>query len=74
MSYAITYMQNLKKGHSELRRTDTDPQTLKNLRFPKDTGWGVGDELEVWDGKAIKLSCDDCQATINVTKFTKLKK
>ena len=31
MSYAITYMWNLKKGHNELLyRTDTDSQTLKN--------------------------------------------
>ena len=42
MSYAITYMWNLKKGHNELLcRTDTDSQTLKNLWFPKETGWGA---------------------------------
>ena len=42
-SYTITYMWSLKKGHNELLcRTDTDSQTLKNLRFPKETGWGVG--------------------------------
>ena len=42
-SNAITYMWNLKKGHNELLcRTDTDSQTLKNLRFPNETGgeWG----------------------------------
>ena len=39
LSYAITYMWNLKKGHNELLcRTDTDSQTLKNLGFPKETG------------------------------------
>ena len=42
-SYAITYMWNLKKGHNGLLcRTDTDSQTLKNVQFPKETGWGVG--------------------------------
>ena len=42
-SYAITYVWNLKKGYNELlNRTDTDSQTLKNLRFPKETGWGGG--------------------------------
>ena len=40
-SYAITYMSNLKKGHNELLcRKDTDAQTLKNLRFPNETGVG----------------------------------
>ena len=43
MAYAITYMWNLKKGHNELLcRTDTNSQTLKNLWFPNETGWGVG--------------------------------
>ena len=42
-SYAITYMWNLKKRYNELLyRTDTDSQNLKNLCFPKETGWGVG--------------------------------
>ena len=42
-SYAITYMRNLKKGHNELLCiTDTDSQTLKNLGFPKETGWEWG--------------------------------
>ena len=54
-------MWNLKKGRDELLcRTDTDSQTLKNLWFPNETGWGVGDVLRVWDGNAIKFSCDDC--------------
>ena len=30
-------------------------QTLKNLWFPNETGWGEGDVLRVWDGNAIKL-------------------
>ena len=40
-SQAITSMWNLKKGHKELCRTDTDSQTLKNIWFPNETGWGV---------------------------------
>ena len=40
-------MWNLKKGHNELCRTDTDSQTLKNLWFPKETGWTGGDTLGV---------------------------
>ena len=59
-------MWNLKKGHDELCRADTDSQTLKNLWFPKETGWGWGDMLGVWDGNAIKLGCDDPCTTINV--------
>ena len=50
---------------SVLCRTDPDSLTLKNVWFPKETGWGVGDGLEVWDGKAIKLGCDDRCTTIN---------
>ena len=42
-SNANTYMCNLKKGHNELLcRTDTNSQTLKNLGFPKERGWGLG--------------------------------
>ena len=44
---------NLKKGHNELLcRTDTDSQTLKNVWFPKQTGRGWGDVLQVWGGNA----------------------
>ena len=35
-------------------------------------GWG--DVLGVWDGNAIKLGCDDHCTTLNVMKFTELKK
>ena len=35
---------------------------------------GVGDGLGIWDGNAIKLDCDDHHTTINVIKFTELKK
>ena len=65
-------MWNLKKGHNELLcSTYTDPQTLKNLWFPNDMDWAVGDALRVWDGNAVKFSCDDCCTPINVTKFFK---
>ena len=68
-------MWNLKKRHDEfLCRTHTDSQTLKNLWFPKETDWGVGDELGVWDGNAIKSGQDDHCTTINVVKFIDLKK
>ena len=41
-SNAITDMWNLKKGHNELLcRTDIDSETLENLQFPNETGWGV---------------------------------
>ena len=44
MSNAITYIWNLKKEHNELLcRTDADSQTLKNLWFPNETGWEVGE-------------------------------
>ena len=63
-------MWNLKKGHKELLcRTDTDSQTLKNLRFPNETGWGMGDALGVWHENALKLGCDDHCTTANVIKF-----
>ena len=65
-SNAITDMWNLKKGHKKLLcRTDTDTQTLKNLRSPKETGRG----MRVWDGHAVKFGCDDYCTPINV-KFT----
>ena len=35
-------------------------QTLKNLEFPKERGWGVG------DGNTVKLDCDDHCTAINV--------
>ena len=41
-SNAIIYIWNLKKGHSELCRIDTDSQTLKNLWFPNETSLGGG--------------------------------
>ena len=63
----------LQKGHNELCRTDNDSQTLKNLMVSKgDTLRGGRNGLGVWDGNAIKLSCDDHCKTINVIKFIEL--
>ena len=39
-------------------------QTLKNLRFTKETGWGMEGWAGVWDGNAIKLGHDDHCTTI----------
>ena len=65
-------MWNLNKGRNELLcRTDPDSQTLKNLWFPKEKGWGWGDALRFWNGNAVKFGCDDCCTPINVIKFIK---
>ena len=60
-------------GYSELCRTETDSQTLKNLWVPKETGWWGRDRLGVWNG-IVKLGCDDGCTTTNIIKFTELKK
>ena len=50
---------NKRKGYDELLcKTEADPQALKNLWLPKETGRGWGDGLGVWDGN-VKLGCDD---------------
>ena len=68
-------MWNLKNRHSELLcRIDTDAQTLKNLWFPNETGWGWGDALRVWDGNAVKFGCDDRCTSINVLNSLSNKK
>ena len=56
-SNAITYIWNLKKWRNELLgRIDTaDSQTLKNLWFPKETGWGVGGCTEGLGWKCYKI-------------------
>ena len=74
-SYAISYMWNLlKKEYSELIwRTETDSHTLKNLCFPKETGWGWRDGLRVCEGNVLKLGYDDgCTTILNVIKFIEL--
>ena len=48
---------------------ETDSQTLKNLRFPNETGWGDRDALGVWDGNVVKLGCDDGCTTISIIKL-----
>ena len=65
-------MWNLKRGYNELVcQTDTDSQTLKNLWFPKETCWGWGrDGLEVCDGNAVTLGCDDHCTTTKIRKFS----
>ena len=46
----------LKKGHNELLcRTDTDSQTLKNVWFPKETGWGLGGWARGLEWKCYKI-------------------
>ena len=67
-------MWNLKKGYNELCRTDVDSQTFKNVWFPKETVWGGGDGLGVWDENAVKFGCDDHCTTIHVIKIIELKK
>ena len=47
---------------------------LKNLWFPKETGWGEGGWAGVWGGNAVKLDCGHRCTTVNVIKFTELKK
>ena len=59
-------MWNLKKGQTELCRTDTDSQTLKNLQSQRRQYGGWGDAMGLWDGNPIKLHCDDHCTTINV--------
>ena len=62
----------LKKGHNELLcRTDSDSQTLKNLWFPNETGWGLGGCTEGLGWKCCKIWCDDCCTPINVIKLIK---
>ena len=60
-------MWNLKKGRNELLcKTDPDSQTLKNLWFPNETGWGWQMTWGFKDRNAIKSGCDDhCTAITN---------
>ena len=50
----------------------TDFEKLMVSKGDRLGGWG--DKLGIWDGNAIKLGCDEHCITINVIKFTKLKK
>ena len=69
-------MWTLKKtGYSERCITDTESQIMKNVWFPKETGWGQWrDGLGVWDRNAVKLGCNDSCTTITITKFIEFKK
>ena len=65
-------MWDLKKGHNELLwRTDNDAPTLKNLWFPKETGWGLGGYTEGLGWNAVKFGCDGCCTPIDVIKLIK---
>ena len=69
-----SYVESKKKGYNELLcSTDTDSQTLKKLRLPKETGCRGRDRLGVWDGNDVKLGYDDHCTTINIIKFAELK-
>ena len=62
-------MESEKRTQCTSCRADTDAQTLKNLRFPKETVWGVGGCIGVvgWKyGNPIKLDYDDHCTTIDV--------
>ena len=66
-------MWNLKKGHDELRGTDTELTNFEKLMVSKGDRLGVGGGRGVWDGNAIKWSCDDHCTTINVIKLIMLR-
>ena len=72
--YAITYIWNLIKGYNELIcRTETDSD-FENIMVTKgDRLWGR-DGLAVWNGKVVKLGCDDCTTINIIIEFFFLKK
>ena len=63
-------MWNLKKAQTELWRTDTVSQTLKNLRFPKETDWGI----ERCTGDLECKDCDNHCTTKNIINLLSNKK
>ena len=67
----MTEVERIYNGEDNelLCRRDTDLQNFKNLCFPNETGWGVGECAGVSGGNAIKLGCDDHCTIINVIKF-----
>ena len=74
-SYAITYIWNLKKGYNELLcKTDTDHRLWKTYGFQRRQIVVGRDGLGVWEGNVVKLGCDDHCTTINIIKYTELKK
>ena len=49
-------MWNVKKGHNELLcRTDIDSQNLKNLWFPNEIVWELGECAGVVGWKSYKI-------------------
>ena len=67
-------MWNLKKGYNELLcRTETDSD-FEKLVVTKGDRLRERDGLGVWDGNIVKLGCNDGCTTINIIKFTELKK
>ena len=74
-SNAFTDMWNLKKGWNELLcRTDTDSTDFEKRMVSKREFGGWGDALGMWDGKPIKLDCDDHCTTIHVINSLSKKK
>ena len=62
ISYAITYIWNLRKGYKELiRRTETDSQMLKYLWLLKETGCGG------WDGLGVIFTTCTDPSYYNIT-------
>ena len=47
---------------------------MKKLWLPKETGCGGKVWTGVWDGNVLILGFDDGCSTINIIKFTELKK
>ena len=69
MSYAITYMWNLKKGYNELlcrKETDSDFEKLMVSKgdLLEGEGWAGG------LGWTCKIGCYHGCTTINIIKFT----
>ena len=55
ISYHL-HVESEKKGYNELLcGTDTDSQTLKNLWFTNETGWGGGGYTEGLGWKCYKI-------------------
>ena len=69
-------MWNLKKRYNDLLcRTESDSDFEKFMVTKADRLVGGGGDGEgVWDGKVVKLGCDDRYTTVNVIKFIESKK
>ena len=70
-SHDITYMWNLRKGYkwTYLQKRNRLPDFENKFMVSKGDRWGQGrGGLWVWDGKVLKLGCDNVCTTINVIK------